>query len=58
MLALKYLRNFCKSLEIPLISCEINLILTLSPNCSIAPDTVANQVLTFAITDTKLYILE
>ena len=40
----------------PLINCEINLILTWSANCSILSGTVANQVTTFAITDTKLYV--
>ena len=28
MVPLKYLRNFWKTLEIPLVNCEINLILT------------------------------
>ena len=40
----------------PLISCEINLILTWSANCFIIDVPVENQVQTFAITDTKLYI--
>ena len=39
----------------PLIKCEINLILTWSVNCVIS-NAAANQVLTFAITDTKLYV--
>ena len=37
----------------PLINCEINLILTWSANCVISNATV-NQATTFAITDTKL----
>ena len=37
----------------PLINCEINLILTWSANCVISNATV-NQGTTFAITDTKL----
>ena len=41
----------------PLISCEINLILTWSANCVIVSTAVANQGATFAITDTKLYVL-
>ena len=28
MVSLKYLRNFWRAIEIPLINCEINLILT------------------------------
>ena len=39
-----------------LINCEINLILTWSENFVIAHNTAANQVATFAITDTKLYV--
>ena len=40
----------------PLINCEINLILTWSANCVIVSTNVANQNATFAITDTKLYV--
>ena len=47
MVPLKYLSNFRRTLEMPLINCEINLILTWSTN-------VANQNATFEITDTKL----
>ena len=36
-------------------SCEIILILTWFANCFIVTGTAANQVPTFAITDTKLY---
>ena len=53
---LKYLSNSWRTLQVPLINCEINLILTWSANCSILSGTVANQVTTFAITDTKLYV--
>ena len=56
MVPLKYLSNFCRTLEMPLINCEINLIFTWSANCVIAPTNVANQNATFAITDTKLYV--
>ena len=54
MIPLKYLRNFWRKLEIWLINCEINLIITWSVNrvISIAD---SNQA-TFAITDTKLYV--
>ena len=40
----------------PLINCEINLILTWSTNCVIVSINIANQNATFAITDTNLYI--
>ena len=39
----------------PLINCEINLILAWSANCVISNAT-NNQATTFAITDTKLYV--
>ena len=38
----------------PLINCEINLILTWSANCVISS---ATKAITFAITDTKIYVL-
>ena len=40
----------------PLINCEINLILTCSRNCFIIDDIVNNQVQTFELTDIKLYV--
>ena len=52
---LKYLSNFWRTLEMPLINCEINLILNWSANCVIISTDVANQIATFVITDTKLY---
>ena len=55
MVALKYLINFWRTLEIPLINCEINPILTWSANCVIS-HAVPNQATTFAKTDTKLYV--
>ena len=54
MVLLKYLSNFWRNLEMPLINCEVNLILTWSSTCIIASVIVANQAATFAITDTKL----
>ena len=51
--ALKYLSNFWRILEIPLNNCEINLIPTFSANCVINNFTSAEK---FAITDTKLYV--
>ena len=53
MVPLKYLSNFWRTLEMPLINCEINLILTWSEKCVLSNDTKAT---TFAITDTKLYV--
>ena len=49
---LKYLNNFRRSLEMPLINCKVELWLTWSKNCMLS--SVANDS-TFAITDTKLY---
>ena len=53
MVPLKYLSNFWRTLEMPLINCEVNLILTGSSTCVIAN---SNGAGTFAITDTKLYV--
>ena len=50
---LKYLSNFWRILEMPLINCEVNLILTWSSTCVITNSTGAGR---FAITDTKLYV--
>ena len=40
----------------PLINCDINLILTLSSNSFIIEAPVENQVSAFTKTDTKLYV--
>ena len=56
MVPLKYLSNFWRTLEMPLINCEINLILTWSKNCVTVSTNVANQNATLEITDTKLYV--
>ena len=50
---LKYLSNFWRTLEMPLINCEVNLILTWSKNCVIS--SAAGEI-KFKIADTKLYI--
>ena len=56
MVPLKYLSNFWRTLEIPLINCEIELILTWSGDCVIIYTDVNNQVPTFIITETNLYV--
>ena len=53
---LKYLSNFWRTLEMPLINCEVNLILAWSSTCVLISTNVQNQSATFAITDTKLYV--
>ena len=56
MVPLKYLNNFWRTLEMPLINCEVELILTWSADCVIIYTNVANQVPTFTITETNLYV--
>ena len=56
MVPLKYLSNFWRTLELPLIDCEINLIFTWSAHCVMVYKNVANQGSTFAKTETKLYV--
>ena len=56
MVPLKYLSNFWRTLEMPLINCEVNLILTWSSTCVLVATGVLNQTATFTITDTKLYV--
>ena len=56
MVPLKYLSNFWRTPEMPLINCEIELILTWSRNCVIISTDVANQIPTFTITETNLYV--
>ena len=53
IVSLKYLSNFWRTLEMPLINCEVNLILTWSTTCVITDSTDAGR---FEITDTKLYV--
>ena len=54
---LKYLSNFWRTLEMPLINCEVNLLLTWSSTCVLITIGIQNQNATFAITDTKFYVL-
>ena len=55
MVPLTYLSIFWRTLEIPLIKCEINPILTWSVNCVIS-NAAANQETTFAISNAKIYV--
>ena len=43
MVSLKYLRNFWRTLALPLINCEINNILTCFPNRVKASNNAADQ---------------
>ena len=56
MVPLKYLSNFWRTLEMPLINCEVELILTWSADCVISYTNVANQAPTFTITETNFYV--
>ena len=53
MVPLKYLSNFWRTLEMHLINCQINLILSWSDKCVLSNETKAT---TFAIKDTKFYV--
>ena len=50
---LKYLSNFWRTLEMPLINCEVNHILTWSKDCVITDCSGEGK---FKITETKLYV--
>ena len=65
VIPLKYLSNFWRALNIPLINCEVELVLTWSKNCFLADmivdadvdsAIVAPSSAAFKITDTKLYV--
>ena len=56
MVPLNYLSNFWKALEIPLINCKVELILDWSAHCVIIYPNINNQVPTFTITETNLYV--
>ena len=70
VIPLKHLSNFWRNLNIPLINCEVEIILTWSKNCVLAdmtvrdggnnndaPGIVAPTRLEFKVKDTKLYVL-
>ena len=56
MVPLKYLSNFWRTLEMPLINCEVNLILTWLSTCVLVATNIRAQNAKFAVTDTKLYV--
>ena len=56
MVPLKYLSNFWRTYEMPLINCEVELILSWSADSVIIYADVANQNPTFTIKETNLYI--
>ena len=57
VVALKYIRNYFRSLEMPLVSCKIDLELTRHKDCIISRvNATAGEVISFMITNTKLYV--
>ena len=56
MVPLKYLSNFWRTREMPLINCEVELILDWSADCVIIYSNVNNQVPTFTITETNIQV--
>ena len=56
MVPLKYLSNFWRTLEMPLINCNIELILDWSANCDTISTNNANEVPTFIVIETNLYV--
>ena len=56
LIPLKCLSNFWRTLEMPLIYCEIERILDWSANCVMISTNNANQVPTFTRTETNLYV--
>ena len=54
---LKYVSNFFRSLEMPLVNCKIDLELKWHKDCMISSaNAAAGQVVLFMITNTKLYV--
>ena len=53
VVSLKYLSNFWRSLEMPLINCKIHLEINRTKNCVVSDN---NNDRTFKITNTKLYV--
>ena len=57
MVPLKYVSNFWRTLQMPLINCEVDIILNWSANCVIIYTDVNNQVPTFPITEKILMFI-
>ena len=55
LVPLKHLSNVWRTLEMPLINCEVTLDLHWSEKCIIVATDVAAKATTFSITDTKLH---
>ena len=53
---LKYVSNFWRTLEMPLINCEVELLLTWSENFLIFSTNAADQNPAFTIAETNLYV--
>ena len=53
MVPLKHLQFFWRTLEVPLVSCQINLILTWSANCFIVANAIVSRARRFSITGAK-----
>ena len=56
MVSLKYLSNFWRTFEMPLINCEISLQLKWSKIGILVAGTASNQDQRFQVNDTKLYL--
>ena len=57
VVSLKYVSNFFRSLEMPLVNCKVDLELTWNRNCVVcSADGVGGNQVTFKVTDTKLYV--
>ena len=56
MVSLKYPSIFWRTLEVPLINCDISSMLTWTKNSILVASFVTNQEPTLTITDIKLYV--
>ena len=55
-ISLKYLSNFWRTLEMLLINCEINVILTWSNRCFIIDNPIAGQETTITLCSSRNFI--
>ena len=56
MVSLKYLNNFWRTLEMPLINWEIDIFFTWSEKCIIVTKNIDDQQPKLPITDTNFYV--